>query len=70
MNWLDLYNFLHEQANCSKNIGKFPWQETVKVWDWDTLDYYPADFIEVSENNISFCIDTYQNLETVNDTGN
>jgi hypothetical protein len=64
MNWLDLYNFLHNKANSIENVGKFPWQETVKVWDWDTLDYYPTDFIEMPDGQISFCVDTYQNLET------
>lgn len=67
MTWLELYNFLNKQANSIENIGKFPWQETVKVWDWDTLDYYPTDFIETSDGQISFCVDTYQNLETTDE---
>jgi hypothetical protein len=70
MTWLELYNFLNKQANSIENIGKFPWQETVKVWDWDTLDYYTTDFIEMPDCQISFCVDTYQNLETTNGSRN
>lgn len=66
MNWLDLYNFLHNKANAIENIGKFPWQETVQVWDWDTLDYYPTTFIEMPDGKISLCVDTYQKLEPAN----
>ena len=46
MTWLDLYNFLHERANDVKNPGSFPWQEEVKVFDWETLEYYNTDFTE------------------------
>lgn len=61
MNWLDLYNFLNQQANQSKNIGKFPWQENVEVFDWETLAYYPVDFIEMpGDKKISLAVDTYQ----------
>jgi hypothetical protein len=31
MNWLDLYNFLHQRANDIKNLGSFHWQEEVSV---------------------------------------
>ena len=60
MNWLDLYNFLHQRANDIQNLGSFPWQEEVNVFDFETLEYYPVDFIEMPDGKISFEIDTYQ----------
>lgn len=67
MTWLDLYNFLHDQANNSKNFGKFPWGETVQVFDFETLEYYPTDFIQMPDNKISLSIDTSNtNTEVVN----
>jgi hypothetical protein len=61
MTWLDLYNYLHERANDVKNLGSFPWQETVEVFDWETLNYYPTDFIIMpADNKISLAVDTYQ----------
>lgn len=65
MTWLDLYNFLHDQANNSKNIGKFPWSETVQVFDFDTLEYYPTDFIQMPDNKISLSIDTSNSTKAV-----
>lgn len=61
MTWLDLYNYLHEQANDIKNLGRFPWQETVKVFDFGTLEYFSTDFIEMPSGKISFNIDTDKN---------
>lgn len=58
MTWLDLYNFLYEQANNIKNHGKFPWQENVEVFDFETLQYYPTDFIEFADKKLSLSIDT------------
>lgn len=58
MTWLDLYTLLHKQANDIKNIGSFPWQEQVNVFDFETLDYYEANIIEM-DNKFSFSIDTY-----------
>ena len=60
MTWLELYNFLNKQANDVKNLGSFPWQEEVNVFDFETLEYYPIDFIEMPDGKISFEIDTYQ----------
>ena len=65
MKWIDLFSFLNERANDLKNLGKFPWQENVEVFDWETLEYYPADFIQMpADNKISLAVDTYQQLET------
>jgi len=66
MTWLDLYNFLYERANDINNLGSFPWQENVQVFDFETLEYYPADFIQMPDNKISLSIDTSNaNTETV-----
>lgn len=67
MTWLDLYNFLYEQANYSKNIGKFDWQQEIKVFDYGTLDYYHANINQMPDRILSFGIDT-TSLETINDT--
>lgn len=40
MTWLDLYNYLHECANNSKYIGKFPWQDNVRAFDFNSLNHY------------------------------
>ena len=64
MKWIDLFSFLNEKANDLKNLGKFPWQEDVSVFDFETLQYYPIDFIEMPDGKISFEIDTYQSEAT------
>jgi hypothetical protein len=66
MTWLDLYNFLYERANDINNPGSFPWQENVQVFDFETLEYYSTDFIQMPDNKISLSIDTSNtNMETV-----
>lgn len=66
MKWIDLYNFLYERANDIKNPGSFPWQEEVKVFDWETLEYYPTDFIQMPDNKISLSIDSASSNTEVN----
>lgn len=66
MTWLELYNYLNEQANNTKNIGKFPWQEKVKVFDFATLMYSSTDFIEMPDGKISLSIDS-DRLENINE---
>lgn len=66
MTWLDLYNFLYQRANDIHNLGSFPWQENVQVFDFETLEYYPTDFIQMPDNKISLSIDTSNtNTETI-----
>jgi len=66
MTWLQLYNFLYERANDINSGGSFPWQQTVEVFDFETLEYYPTDFIQMPDNKISLSIDTSNtNMETV-----
>jgi hypothetical protein len=58
MTWLQLYNFLYERANDINSGGSFPWQQPVEVFDFETLGYYPTDFIEFPDKKISLSIDT------------
>lgn len=68
MTWLDLYNFLYERANDINNPGSFPWQENVQVFDFESLEYYPTDFIQMPDNKISLSIDTATvEVETFNE---
>ena len=64
MTWIDLYSFLCKKANDMTNLGAFPWQDEIEVFDWETLEYYSADFIQMpADDKISFAIDTYQQPE-------
>jgi hypothetical protein len=65
MKWIDLFQFLNERANDFKNLGQFPWQEEVQVFDFNTLEYYSTDFIQMPDKKISFSVDTTQ-LEITN----
>jgi hypothetical protein len=49
MNWLDLYNFLHKQANNIKEFGKFDWQEKVVVFDKYLGEFYEADLLQMND---------------------
>jgi len=50
MTWLDLYNFLHDQANNSKNFGKFPWNEPVSIHDAETGDEFSCETYYISDD--------------------
>jgi hypothetical protein len=43
MTWLDLYNFLHDQANKIENVGKFQWDTPVIIHDAETGDEFNCD---------------------------
>lgn len=60
MTWLDMYSFLSDTANNIHNVGNFPWQEKVQVFDFATLAYYQTDFIEMPDGKISLSVDTTQ----------
>jgi len=51
MNWLDLYNFLHQRANDLKNLGQFDWQKEVTVYDNHFGGLYNAELIEFFDKN-------------------
>lgn len=50
MNWLDLYNFLHQRANDLKNLGTFNWQAPVEVYDNQYGETSKADLIELYDD--------------------
>jgi len=52
MNWLDLYNFLHERANNVNAVGTFDWNKRVKVFDNATGELCDCDtYYSQSEND-------------------
>lgn len=51
MSWLDLYNFLYNQANDSKNFGHFDWQSPVIIHDASSGDEFSCDTWVVSSDN-------------------
>ena len=53
MTWLDLYNFLHDQANSIENIGLFDWSKPVTIHDAETGDEYACDTYFVSDDTNS-----------------
>ena len=62
MTWLDLHAFLCQKKNDMNSSDSFPWQENVEVFDFETLEYYPTDFIQMPDNKISLSIDTYVDI--------
>lgn len=67
MTWLELYNFLNKKANKIDNYGDFNWQQDVEIFDFATLDYYKAEFIQTPDKKISLSVDTTQ-LENISGT--
>ena len=51
MTWLELYNFLHQQANDPQNFGNFDWNEPVIVHDAETGDEYSCDTYYISNKS-------------------
>ena len=66
MKWIDLYNFLYDRANDINNLGNFPWQEPVEVFDFNSLEYYSTDFIQMPDNKISLSIDSASSNMEIN----
>lgn len=57
LTWLDLYNFLYEQANSTNNIGKFNWQEPVTIYNAETGEEFDCDTYNISNSdNDSFVL--------------
>lgn len=48
MTWLDLYNYLHTQANL--NVGNFDWSVPVMIHDASTGEEHYCDTWVVSSN--------------------
>lgn len=65
MTWLDLYHYLHSQANDIKNIGKFDWNSPVVVHDASTGDEYGCDTWIISTDNSSDRVVLVTNIEMI-----
>jgi len=50
MTWLDLYNFLHDQAHDFRNLGKFDWSAPVIIHDAETGDEHFCDTWMISDD--------------------
>lgn len=51
MTWLELYNFLHEQANNIHKHGTFDWQSNVKVYDAENDNLSDCDTYFLTDEN-------------------
>lgn len=60
MTWLDLYNYLHAQANGLDNLGKFDWNSPVVIHDAETGDEFLCDTYEF-DNKLTLTI----NMESI-----
>lgn len=49
--WLDLYNFLHDQANNINKVGNFNWDTPVVIHDADTGDENNCDVYILGDSN-------------------
>jgi len=49
MKWIDLFQFLNQRANDMKNLGSFPWQEKVVVFDKYLGEFYEADLLQMND---------------------
>lgn len=50
LTWLDLYNFLSQQANKVDNFGKFDWSSKVTIHDAETGDERDCETFFISDN--------------------
>lgn len=48
--WLELYNYLYEQANDKENFGLFDWNTPVIVHDALTGEEYTCDTYYISDD--------------------
>ena len=53
MTWLDLYNYLHSQANEIDNIGSFDWNSPVIIHDASSGNEFTCDTWIISDRKIS-----------------
>jgi len=50
MTWLDLYNYLHAQANGLDNFGRFDWNSPVMIHDASTGEELSCDTWVISNH--------------------
>jgi hypothetical protein len=65
MTWLDLYKFLYEQANNTKNFGQFDWQSPVIIHDSNTGDEFICDTYTISDSRGSDRLVLAINMEAI-----
>lgn len=63
MTWLDLYNFLYNQANL--NVGKFNWSSPVMIHDASTGDEYNCDTWIISDDKGNDRVVLATNIESI-----
>ncbi len=54
MDWLDLYNILHQKANDVHNLDSELWRDEVLVHDSATGKEYFAEVIEVDTEGVEY----------------
>jgi hypothetical protein len=52
MTWLQLYNYLYDQAHKLENIGKFNWQEEIVLHDCQTGEERGVDIFCVGDKTV------------------
>jgi len=65
LTWLDLYNFLYNQANDTRNFGHFNWQSPVIVHDASTGEEFNCDTWVISTNDGEDKIVLATNIESI-----
>ena len=64
MDWLDLYNMLHQKANDVHNLDSELWQDEVLVHDSATGKEYFAEIVEIDGRKVlAFNVDELYNNE-------
>lgn len=51
MTWLELYNFLHQQANSIHSVGSLDWNNPVKIYDATTGEESTCDTYYLTDNS-------------------
>jgi hypothetical protein len=65
MTWLDLYKYLHNQANDINNLGKFDWNSPVMVHDASTGEEQYCDTWEISNESNQYKVVLVTNIDTI-----
>lgn len=64
MDWLDLYNMLHQKANDVHNLDSELWQDEVLVHDSATGKEHVVEIVEIDGRKVlAFNIDALYNNE-------
>lgn len=52
MNWLDLYNYLYDQAHDMEKMGEFNWQEEIVLHDANTGEEKGVDIFRLGDKTV------------------